>query len=70
MHPSNNFDREYIVQTDKPISHESMRALLKGVPINDGQIGQFNHISEKELKCIALSYQQVKTEKYEIPRTS
>ena len=50
MHPSNNFDREYIVQTDKPISQESMRALLKGVPINDGQTGQFNHISEKRAK--------------------
>ena len=34
MHPSNNFEREYIVETDKPISKDSMRALLKGVSIN------------------------------------
>ena len=25
MHPSNNFDREYIVETDKPISKDSMK---------------------------------------------
>ena len=28
MHPSNNFDREYIVETDKPISNDSIKALL------------------------------------------
>ena len=55
MHPSNNFDREYIVQTDKPISHDSMRALLKGVPINDGQIGKFNQLSKKGTKIYSVS---------------
>ena len=54
MHPSNNFDREYLVETDKPISHDSMRALLKGVPINDGQIGKFNHISKKRTKIYSV----------------
>ena len=54
MHPSNNFDREYIVETDKPISNDSMRALLKGVPINDGQIGKFNHISKKSSKIYSV----------------
>jgi len=54
MHPSNNFDREYIVETDKPISKDSMDALLKGVPINDGQIGKFNHISKKRTKIYSI----------------
>ena len=54
MHPSNNFDREYLVETDKPISHDSMRALLNGVPINDGQIGKFNHISKKRTKIYSV----------------
>ena len=54
MHPSNNFDREYLVETDKPISQDSMRALLKGVPINDGQIGKFNHISKKRTKIYSI----------------
>ena len=54
MHPSNNFDREYLVETDKPISRNSMRALLKGVPINDGQIGKFNHISKKRPKRYSI----------------
>ena len=54
MHPSNNFDREYIVETDKPISNDSMRALLKGVPINDGQIGKFNHISKQSTKIYSV----------------
>ena len=54
MHPSNNFDREYIVETDKPISKDSMNALLKGVPINDGQIGKFNHISKKRTKIYSI----------------
>ena len=54
MHPSNNFDREYIVETDKPISKDSMNALLKGVPINDGQIGKFNHISKKRTKIYSV----------------
>ena len=54
MHPSNNFDREYLVETDKPISQDSVRALLKGVPINDGQIGKFNHISKKRTKIYSI----------------
>ena len=54
MHPSNNFDREYLVETDKPISQDSMTALLKGVPINDGQIGKFNHISKKRTKIYSI----------------
>ena len=54
MHPSNNFEREYIVETDKPISQDSMIALLKGVPINDGQIGKFNHISKKRTNIYSV----------------
>ena len=54
MHPSNNFEREYIVETDKPISHDSMIELLKGVPINDGQIGKFNHITKKRTKIYSV----------------
>ena len=54
MHPSNNFEREYIVETDKPISQDSMIALLKGVPINDGQIGKFNHISKIRTKTYSV----------------
>ena len=54
MHPSNNFDREYIVETDKPISKDSMNALLKGVPINHGQIGKFNYISKKRTKTYSV----------------
>ena len=55
MHPSNNFEREYIVETDKPISQDSMIALLKGVPINDGQIGKFNHISKIRTKTYSVT---------------
>ena len=55
MHPSNNFEREYIVETDKPISQDSMTALLKGVPINDGQIGKFNHISKIRTKTYSVT---------------
>ena len=54
MHPSNNFDREYLVETDKPISHDSMRALLKGVLLNDGQIGKFNRILKKRTKMYSV----------------
>ena len=54
MHPSNNFDREYIVETDKPISKDSMNALLKGVPINHGQIGKFNYISKVRTKAYSV----------------
>ena len=54
MHPSNNFDREYLVETDKPISHDTMKSLLKGVPINNGQIGKFNHISKKRTKIYSV----------------
>ena len=45
MHPSNNLEREYIVQTDKAISKEAMDSLLNGVPINNNQLGKFNQIS-------------------------
>ena len=55
MHPSNKFEREYIVETDKPISQDSMIALLKGVPINDGQIGKFNHISKIRTKTYSVT---------------
>ena len=54
MHPSNKFDREYIVETDKPISCDSMTALQNGVPINDGQIGKFNHISKKRANIYSV----------------
>ena len=54
MHPSNKFDREYIVETDKPISYDSMTALQNGVPINDGQIGKFNHISKKRANIYSV----------------
>ncbi len=44
MHPSFNFEREYIVETDRLISKKNIDLLYKGVPINNGQIGKFNKI--------------------------
>tara|TARA_B100001121_G_scaffold309549_1_gene336795 strand:- start:605 stop:1309 length:705 start_codon:yes stop_codon:yes gene_type:complete len=45
MHPSNNLEREYILETNKPLSEVSINRLLDGVEINDGQIGKFDYIS-------------------------
>lgn len=45
MHPSNNLEREYILETNKPLSKNSTSSLLSGVQINDGQIGKFDSIS-------------------------
>ena len=47
MHPSNNLEREYILETNKPLSMTSINRLLAGVRINDGQIGKFDYISPK-----------------------
>lgn len=44
MHPSNNLEREYILETNKPLSTTSINRLLTGVRINDGQIGKFDYI--------------------------
>lgn len=44
MHPSFNFEREYIVKTDKPLGKQDISSLEKGVPINDNSIGRFNKI--------------------------
>ena len=48
MHPSNNLEREYILETNKPLSITSIDRLLAGVEINDGQIGKFDYISPKD----------------------
>ena len=48
MHPSNNLEREYILETNKPLSMTSINRLLAGVRINDGQIGKFDYISSKD----------------------
>ena len=47
MHPSNNLEREYILETNKPLSMTSINRLLAGVRINDGLIGKFDYISPK-----------------------
>ena len=44
MHPSFNFEREYIVKIDKPLGKKDISSLEKGVPINDNSIGRFNKI--------------------------
>ena len=44
MHPSFNFEREYIVKLDKPLGKKDINSLEKGVPINDNSIGKFNKI--------------------------
>ena len=44
MHPSFLFTREYIVHTDKEITKVDKTHLLKGVPINGGEIVQFKSI--------------------------
>ena len=44
MHPSNKYDREYIVKTDKSLSKRDIDQLLMGVPINNGEVGKFNNI--------------------------
>ena len=48
MHPSNNLEREYILETNKPLSITSIDRLLAGVEINDGQIGKFDYISSND----------------------
>ena len=48
MHPSNNLEREYILETNKPLSMTSINRLLAGVQINDGQIGKFDYISSND----------------------
>ena len=48
MHPSNNLEREYILETNKPLSMASINRLLAGVRINDGQIGKFDYISSND----------------------
>ena len=48
MHPSNNLEREYILETNKPLSMTSINRLLAGVRINDGQIGRFDYISSND----------------------
>ena len=57
MHPSFLFTREYIVHTDKEITKIDKTHLLKGVPINNGETGQFKSIEtlEKNSYKIILS---------------
>tara|TARA_Y100000768_G_C23989789_1_gene691520 strand:- start:803 stop:1507 length:705 start_codon:yes stop_codon:yes gene_type:complete len=45
MHPSFSFKREYFLTTDKILSKSNINNLLNGVPINDNQVGKFEHIS-------------------------
>jgi len=44
MHPSFSIIREYYVATDKKLTQSNINSLLKGVPINDNQIGKFDSI--------------------------
>ena len=46
MHPSFLFKREYIVHTDKVLTMNDINYLLKGVPINDDDIGKFENIEK------------------------
>ena len=46
MHPSFSFKREYIVHTDKALTMNDINHLLKGVPINDDDIGKFENIEK------------------------
>ena len=57
MHPSFLFTREYIAHTDKEITKIDKTHLLKGVPINNGEVGQFKSIEtlEKNSYKIILS---------------
>ena len=57
MHPSFLFTREYIVHTDREITKIDKTHLLKGVPINNGETGQFKSIEtlEKNSYKIILS---------------
>ena len=53
MHPSFSIIREYYVATDKKLTQSNINSLLKGVPINDNQIGKFDSIrlqNEKNYK--------------------
>ena len=49
MHPSFCIKREYYVVTDKNFSESNIRDLLKGVPINDNQIGKFDSIKLQDI---------------------
>ena len=54
MHPSFLFTREYIVHTDKEITKIDKTHLLRGVPINNGEIGQFKSIETLEKKSYKI----------------
>ena len=45
MHPSSSHTREYLLHTNKEITKIEIDKLLTGVPINNGEIGKFDHIS-------------------------
>ncbi len=49
MHPSFCFIREYYVETDKKLSESNIFDLLKGVPINNNQIGKFDSINSLDI---------------------
>ncbi len=57
MHPSFSFLRKYLVHTDKPLSNLLIEKLLKGVPINDGEVGKFDEMKKcsKNIYEIILS---------------
>jgi 23S rRNA pseudouridine2605 synthase len=46
MHPSFLFKREYIVHTDKALAKNDINQLLKGVPINNNDVGKFESIEK------------------------
>ena len=46
MHPSFLFKREYVVHTGKMLTESDINHLLKGVPINNGDIGKFDNIEK------------------------
>ncbi len=57
MHPSSSFQREYIARTNRKLSEFNINKLLKGVPINNNEIGKFDNIEliDKNLYKIILS---------------
>ncbi len=59
MHPSFSYMREYCVTTDKKLTESNINDLLKGVPINNNQIGKFDsirlHNSLKKEYIVTLS---------------
>ena len=44
MHPSFSFTREYLLNTNTELSESNVKKLLKGVPINNNEIGKFDSI--------------------------